>query len=152
MSETVSEGVLHFCVAAFYQKHCFAGECAPEPEFDLIPIKQGNRTWNFIKLTPFHRAITQPLWIAHIYGQRSDGRFFQAMASLPDPCKCAEGDGIETVTGKLEEAMELLNTFRDCSCGIIGYRETGDVDEDGFPISVAITSPCVIHGPDGVSE
>jgi hypothetical protein len=68
--------------------------------------------------------------------------------------------GIEDAAKRIDPLVELnkslahFDTYRDCSCGIIGYKEADPpkIDEDGEPIYIPIHSPCDLHKPMNPTE
>lgn len=46
---------------------------------------------------------------------------------------------------KLANAWYSFDRYRDCSCGIVGYELTEELDSEGERYSRPILSPCETH-------
>ena len=82
-----------------------------------------------------------------IWGQRSDGQLFCVVIKVSHKL-AREMEAVNLVgyvESKFKTAMDLFRGYKDCSCGIIGYELTEELNEDGDPIEVPIYSPCETH-------
>ncbi len=146
--------VLDFCAAEFEREQTLPTQeepIYPEPIKDGVPLKAEVRQWGRLVFTGF-RAWTDPDdgtsgWSAQILGNRSDGQMLYVNLRLPIGFSedRSLGDPVEYVRMKLLNARLSFDTYRDCSCGIIGYEKTGEVDSDGDPVERVMLSPCARH-------
>jgi hypothetical protein len=109
-----------------------------------LPIIKGRKRWLAAWMTPLREAPNQTDYCSRVLGSRSDGQAFQVMAVVPfEPRE----DAAERCWKAVQESIDKLLTYRDCTCGIVGYRTTDQVDEDGDPIVRAILNECSQHAP-----
>ena len=117
----------------------------PEPQ--SAEIKAEPRGWASAKYVPSRPSMREPEFASQIYGQRSDGRMFYTNVTFyADRCRqLGPEELVSYVAGRFRLAIEKFNSYRDCSCGIVGYKDSGEVDEDGDKIMAAVHSPCETH-------
>jgi hypothetical protein len=108
---------------------------------DTSPLKcDDSRSWLDVNSHDFQRTADGRI-IASITGLRSDGQYF--VVSIPLTIQSfRESGGIER---QAQLAVDKFESYRTCSCGIIDYEETGEVDEEGDPVTRAVFSPCERH-------
>lgn len=115
-------------------------ECA---KFPIESIPETPRTWGKVLYYGFRSSLTQHVLIAQIVGQRSDGQLlFVQMVYDGDVDK---GDPTRLLWKKFRRALELFQSYRDCSCGILRHELTDELDENGNRIRRPVMSPCRIH-------
>lgn len=124
-------------------------EFRPEPVHDGKPLEEASRVWLGVKWSGM-KYWQDPNsedhgWIGQIVGQRSDGQLFYVVMSWRPDDEESDDDPMQRLRRKFLNATISFNSYRDCSCGIIGHRETGEVDYDGDPIEEVIHSPCRFH-------
>ena len=99
-----------------------------------------------MQLNEFRPAADIPdKFVGTLTAQRSDGQWFYVFLVFSKGDIVSAPDPVVLVQEKLRQGRAKLDTFRDCSCGIIGYRKTGEVDDEGDPIEEAVHSPCATH-------
>lgn len=151
MAGMSDKSVLEFCAYKFNREHIAptSGEpFYPEPKKDMRPLKSEPRKWGVKHFTGFTQFTEENVagWVGRITANRSDGQFFYVDIVLPlGFSQNSSCDPVDRVWSKLILGIDKLNSFRDCSCGCIGYRKTGELDSDGDPIEQAVGSPCEIH-------
>lgn len=155
MTERERIALLDFCTQKFQADHCFVGRSVINPPpIKRVPLNPAKRVWAGIGFSGFKQDPTEPYWVAHISGQRSDGQMFHMTIPLPADFE-PDGDRVQYVDSKIKEAYGKFDSYKDCSCGIIGHERTDEKDNDGDYIFRPIYSPCsehpVITEPDSLS-
>jgi hypothetical protein len=119
-------------------------------KYDFPPavVKEETRQWYDVRFCGFHKlydpSSTKPTeWVGQISGARSDGQYFyQNVHWRPDEDK---GDPEELLRSRFKEALAKFSSYRDCTCGFLGCKPTGEVDEDGDPVEIPVYSSCLKH-------
>lgn len=153
MTERERIALLDFCTQKFQAEHCFVGRSLIEaPPIKRVPLIQKKRSWASIGFSGFKVSMPEEVsegnlqirWVAQIIGQRSDGQMFAVNLTVPHEFEPI-GDRVEYVDAVIHEALGKFESYKDCSCGIIGYEKTEEKDDDGDYIFRSITSPCELH-------
>ena len=120
----------------------------------LVPLRPEERSWLSVWFTGYRQAAGGG-YCGHILGTRSDGQLFAVASVPPEETMPTELTGrmIREIEFRLAKARDMFETYRDCSCGIIGYKTITDpeyirlreADGDEGPFEVAIHSPCATH-------
>lgn len=118
----------------------------PEPRHPLEPIREELRQWGFVRFSGFKASHNTVDYDAQIVGQRSDGRVFRWYITWVPPTQL-QSSQIEVIRERFAEALAIFKTFRDCSCGILGYQDIGEFNSDGDPVLTPIHNPCKLHRP-----
>lgn len=147
MTERERIALLDFCTQKFQSEHCYVGRAQigapPGKRNNLTPA---NRIWSSVGFSGFKQDSMEYRLSAVINGQRSDGQMFAVVFHLPgdfDP----EGDRVAFVEAKIKKAYGMFDSYKDCSCGVIGHELTNEKDSDGDYIYQPIYSPCSTHPP-----
>lgn len=113
-------------------------ENIPRIKRDLQPLQPDKREWLWLKWSGFRRGTSavsgDPLVIGQEIAMRSDGQTFYVNVTInerPTDRYCA---------ALVDKLIAHLESFRDCSCGIIG-----SVGPPQFPRDISIHSPCEKH-------
>jgi hypothetical protein len=132
----------------------------PCPTMDSVPLEPQERSWLSVRFSGLEQLQGFPGKSGRFVGIRSDSRFFcvrveigHSTDSHKPPAVDPAAVGVEVVRiaeplndGVLEEmerARAILETYRDCSCGIVGYEFTGDATK--FDCWTPVYSPCKTH-------
>ncbi len=130
------------------------GELLPEPKHDRTPLNPEKRTFGYMEFTGFHLAANVPAAVAYIWGQRSDGQFFEVCITVDS--KIMRQSSPEALSSLVREqfsrAMNLFQSYKDCSCGLIGYELSETEGSDGYRMQVPVYSPCEQHRPESKME
>lgn len=139
-----------------FDRQCRAlgdGRVYPEPDFPLAEIPEETRTWGVVRFSgfkPYRHSRLAPgnKLEATIRGQRSDGQFFYVQF-LCSPIR-EPGDELTILRREFSKALEKFQSYRDCSCGLLRYEQTGRLDRDGDPIERPVASHCRLHSQSNI--
>lgn len=110
----------------------------------VLPIPEGKKDW-----VNLEAGCSIPMgassYLLSFSGMRSDGQMFMSQSVL-EPQSSLEATG-NMLNDKARKAFAHLMSFSDCTCGITGYEEGAEKDEDGVPIMVPVYQYCTQHPP-----
>lgn len=126
-------------VAGNFRKRIRTGTATPvKPRHDMSPLSPEQREWAYVNCSSFHETPARSI-ACMVYGQRSDGQWPLVVVRV------LATDNMLDVEEKLDDGFLRLMERRDCACGVIGYKTSDKLDEDGYPVKLPIHSHCALH-------